>query len=74
MLTYSANIPDIKRTVQYYIYKDKHINIIQQQFGYTARGNSYIGKAIFLIKDWYKGLYRDIIRPAKNHSYTDRAF
>ena len=27
-LTYSTNIPDINCAVQYYIYKDKYINII----------------------------------------------
>ena len=28
MLIYNTNIPNIKYTVQYCIYKDKHINII----------------------------------------------
>ena len=28
IFVYSTNISDIKRTVQYYIYRDKHINII----------------------------------------------
>ena len=28
ILAYSTNIPNIRYTVQYYIYKDKHINII----------------------------------------------
>ena len=28
ILAYSTDIPDIKYTVQYYIYKDKYINII----------------------------------------------
>ena len=28
MLAYGANIPNIKYTIQYCMYKDKHINII----------------------------------------------
>ena len=28
VLVYSINISDINRTIQYYIYKDKYINII----------------------------------------------
>ena len=74
MLIYNTNIPNIKCAVQYYIYKDKYINITQQQFGRAARGSSQIGKAIFLIKDWYKGLYKDIARPVKNRGRTGRAF
>ena len=73
-LIYGTNISDIKYAVQYYIYKDKHINIIQQRFGYAAHSNSQTDKAIFLIKDRYKGLYKDITRPAKNCSYTSKAF
>ena len=39
-LAYSTNIPNIKHTVQYCIYKDKHINIIQQRFRRAAYSNS----------------------------------
>ena len=65
---------DINCAIQYYTYKDKHVNIIQQKFGYTAYSNSQTNKAIFLIKDWYKSPHRDIVKPAKNCGRTGRAF
>ena len=60
--------------MQYCMPKDKHINIIQQQFRRAIYSSSQINKAIFLIEDQYKGLREDITRLTKSHSYTGRAF
>jgi len=74
MLVYSTDIPNIKYSVQYCMPKDKLINMLWQQFGRAVYGSGLIGEAIFLIKDWYKGLCEDIACPVKSCGCTCRAF
>ena len=73
-LAYGADIPDIDYIVQYYMHKDKSINMLWQRLRRGARSIGQIGKAIFLIEIWYKGPREDIAGPAKNRGRTGRAF
>ena len=73
-LAYGTNIPDFDCVMQYCMHKDKSVNIMWQWLRHSTCGSDWIGEAIFLIKDWYKGPCKDITGPAKNHSCTGRAF
>lgn len=56
------------------MHKDKSVNMMWQRLGRGARGSGRVGKAIFLIEDWYKGPREDIAGLAKNRGRTGRAF
>ena len=40
ILIYDTDIPDIKCTVQYYMHKDKYINMTWQRFRHTTCSSS----------------------------------